>query len=164
MLKEFPKDFVTLYTDATLSSDGHHAYAFWAKAEWGTIRLAKMCPDEIVGIGQAELYAICQGMYKVLSMWKSHNIKGFYVRSDSKHALNRIQFPDNKKTSKGKDIPAVELRLMAAFKNMRGELQMNIKHVKGHTGRSNVKAYLNDWCDKQSRAVIKEHRKISSNK
>lgn len=118
MAKEFPKDFVTLYTDATLSSDGHHAYAFWAKAEWGTLRLAKMCPAEISGIGQAELYAICQGMFKALKTWESHNIKGFYIRSDSKHALNRIMFPDNTKTSKGKAIPDVELRLMSAYKKM----------------------------------------------
>lgn len=164
MAKEFPKDFVTLYTDATLSSDGHHAYAFWAKAEWGTIRLAKMCPAEISGIGQAELYAICQGMYKALSMWKSYNIKGFYVRSDSKHALNRIKFPDNTKTSKGKAIPDVEMRLMAAFKKMSEGLTIDPKHVKGHTGRTNVKSYLNNWCDEQSRVVIRNHRKISENK
>lgn len=163
MKKEFPKNFVTIYTDATLSGDGHHAYAFWAKAEWGTLQLAKMCPDEISGIGQAELYAICQGMWKALTKWKEYGIVGFYIRSDSKHALSRIENPDRTITSKHSPIPEVERRLMLAFKKMRDEnnLTMNLRHVKGHGSGRDIRSYLNNWCDKKSREAISKHRTLS---
>lgn len=160
--KELPPNFVTVYTDASASTDGHHSYSFWARAEWDKMNLSKMCPPEISGINQAEMYAICQGIHFVLKHWNiKYGVKGFYIRSDSQHALNRLGNPYKETNSKGKPIPETELRLKRAFDKMVADysLTIDMKHVRAHTGRKNVKAYLNDWCDKQSRKAIKQHRK-----
>lgn len=166
--KEYPPNFVTVYTDASVSPDGHHSFAFWAKSDWGTIKQAKICPPEISGIGQAEIYAICQGMHKAIQRWHdAYSIKGFYICSDSKHALFRLEKPYKERNSKNKPIPEVELRLKRAFDKMVSDNQftMDMRHVPAHTGMTHkVRGYLNDWCDQNAKAAIRQHRRELSNR
>ena len=155
--KEFPKNWITLYTDATFPSNKIASYAFYAKSDYFTLKKSKLCPTEIDNINDAELYAIAQGIYSSLNKWK--DTVGFYIRTDSMSAIYRLQHLDRTTTSKGNDLSDVTIRLQKSLKKLTGNLTLDIKHIKAHTGRKTIQAYLNNHCDKQSRIPIKHFNK-----
>lgn len=159
--KEYPRNWVTLYTDASWHpSDGLTSWAFWARHDGGRITSYGMCPDEIEDINQGEMYAIAQGMYRVLQ--KLEGIEGFYITTDSLAAKGYFENPDlgtDRDSAKDTRNP-ITLRLKKAFDDIvdRHELEIDLRHVKAHTGRDNTRSWLNDWCDKAASKAIREHR------
>lgn len=158
--KKYKPNFVTLYTDASRTPDGLMAWAFWARHDNGRIKLAGMCPSELETICQAEMYAICQGMYKVLK--QLDKVEGFYVTTDSMGALNTLKRKYSDKTGTGKERREETKRLKRAYDKIVEEhrLEINFRHIKAHQGNlENTRVWLNNWCDKILKGVIKEHRK-----
>lgn len=154
---KYKEKFVTLYTDACRKEDGLMAYAFWARHDDGRIRNAAMCPPDLETICQGEMYAICQGMYKVLK--NLPDTKGFYVTSDSMGAINTLKNTYRETTAKGKERREHTKRLKLAFDKMveKHGLEVDFRHIKAHTGRTaNTRVWLNDWCDKILNTVIKK--------
>ena len=162
-------DFVTLYSDATFrdSYRGHPirddrrkaAYAFWLRSDGGKHTEYKVCPVDIINSNQAEIYAICQGIYIGMKRWPE--TKGFYITSDSQNALSRLERPLLLVNSKGKPIHDVELRLKKKFDSMVKEYGIKVifRWVRGHSGGVSTPSWLNKWCDSMGRKAIKEHDK-----
>ena len=158
--KTFKQDYVTLYTDASWIED-HGSWAFWAKADSGRLTQTGMLPKEINGSFQGEIYAICQGMHKVLKRWPA--TKGFYICSDSKAAMGFLSNPKKEKSRSGKIYSDVEQRLKTAFDKMVVDKEILMRHVKGHkSGKKSIRFWLNNWCDKQARKTRKEHKKTEN--
>jgi len=161
--KTYKKNWVTLYTDASRHEDGLMAWAFWARHDSGRVKTAGICPDDLCNIHnnieQGEMYAICQGMHKVLK--KLDGIEGFYITSDSMGAINVLKGETVETSPKGKARKEETIRLKIAFDKMVKDhgLEVDFRHIKGHTGKThNTRYWLNDWCDKILKQVMREHR------
>lgn len=145
--------WVTIYTDASLRSYKEvrfTAYGYWIRCDHGRITRARMCSKEIVTVDQAEMYAIYQAVGAAFVCYKE-GATIICVNSDSMNAI---------KGFRGFRVlrDPVEIRLKQAFDKVRSqkpEVKIIYRHVKAHTGteRSNIKAYLNDWCDKQCKKL-----------
>lgn len=156
--KEHKKNWVTLYTDASRHEDGFMAWSFWARHDNGRIKMAGMCPAELTNICHGEMYAICQGMHKVLNTLD--DVEGFYITSDSMGAIRILGGKCVEATKKGKLRNPETVRLKIAFDKMVNErkLSTDLRHIKGHTGRKDARHWLNAWCDSVLKQVIADHR------
>jgi len=165
--KQYKKNYVTLYTDASWQTD-HGSWAFWAKSDHGRLTLSGMLPKDITDIFQGEIYAMCQGMHRALKRWP--NTKGFYINCDNKDAMRFLEDPYMEKRPSGKAYHEVALRLKKSFDKMVFEnpedeifqvkkIDISFRHVKGHKNPKNsIRYWLNNWCDKEARKVRVEHK------
>ena len=111
--------------------------------------ISGQCPAEVDDNNLAELYAICQGMWKGLAKWP--NTKGFYIRSDSQAALNVLRNGGNGKKE-------VTTRLYNAYRKMVDDnnLEINLKWVKSHRNpNSSTKSWINNKVDSLATAARK---------
>jgi hypothetical protein len=167
--KEYKKDYVTVYTDASWNVD-HGSWAFWVKSDHGRLVLSGVLPKEIENIFQGEVYTICQAVYKALKQWPT--TKGFYIRSDNRDAMSFLKDKYVEKRRSGKPHHEVSLRLKRSFDKMvldpqdnkKHILELFFKHVKGHQNPNrSVQFWLNNWCDKEARKVrLKHNPKVKS--
>jgi ribonuclease HI len=167
--KVYRKGFVTLYADATFrdscrglpltEKQRRAAYAFWLRSDDGRLTEYKVCPAEVCDINQAEIYAICQGMFMAMKKWP--DTKGFYITSDSRHALRRLEKAPATLTKKGKPVHDVEQRLKKKFDSMVAEYKVELifRWVRGHGGGHSTPSWLNEWCDSAGRKAFREHDK-----
>lgn len=139
--KDFPKDYVTIYSDAGFK-DGKGTWAVWCRADHGRLVLHGKCPDEIVSITAAEAYAISIGVKNALHKWPQ--TKGFYIKTDSKDAIKALV--NSKFGVKHKELME---RLKIAFdKLVEGrELKLKFSWVKGHQKNQTMQAWLNNKVD-----------------
>lgn len=159
--REFPRGFVTLYTDAAMK-DNHLTWAFWGRADVGRLVQHGTCPPEITTIGQAEAYAIAQGMHRCLNKWPG--TKGFTVKTDSQDAKGILT---TEKTFSKKEDPIkqaaqeVSNRLHKAFQKMVADknLDVTVKWVKGHRTDKSMSTWLNNRVDQLTREARKNKPK-----
>lgn len=137
---------VTIYTDASRIPDTEAtAYAFWIRSDTHRITRARICPASVDGVCEAELYAIYQAVGCVLKWHEA--VDCYIINSDSKEALYRLE------RHKGKT--EVQTRLVKATLGLIGESRVILRHVKAHTGRNDVRSWLNRWCDQQAKQIAR---------
>lgn len=148
-----PKNWVTLYTDAS-HKDRLCSYAFVARAEWGWHRMARVCPPEVAGVDDAEMYAMFQGVHHCMRHWHDRGIQGFYIRTDSLNGMNIFL-----KNSSPKSDP--QERILHAFWDLvrqKHKLHVNFKHVRGHNkDQHRIRRYMNDMVDQMAGEIRRLH-------
>lgn len=138
---------VTVYTDASLWNDTG-AWAYWAKSSMGTIRKAGVIPFPPKNSDIAEMYAIAKAVVGAYQEW-GENVKVIFINTDSLHCCRAMwpfykNYPD-------KEHQQLADRMMQ-WCDGHG-LTIRAKHVKAHTDNTDVRSYLNDWCDQNAKAA-----------
>jgi len=136
--------FITLYTDASMRDGVTTTVAWRGKCNLGTVEGAVQIMSH--DIHHAEMSAMLYGIRDALARWP--DLVGVFVNSDN---LNCVQafwtFRDFKTPG-----PAVGVK-----KDIEQALAgrwIRTKHVKGHSGRGNIRSYMNWSVDRMTRKAV----------
>lgn len=139
--------FVTAYTDASFHQRG--GWAVWLRSERGRIVRQGKCPDTITDSFAAELWAIKQALEISVAEWPEGEV--VLINTDCLAAIDGLQ-PGAPNFGREELVDIQEAIESFVFANY---LTLRFKHVKAHTGQSDVRSYINRAVDQKSRRARK---------
>lgn len=140
--------FITLYTDASVRPKEFKTQVAWSgRCAQGTIN-GKKEVSYTNDTGLAELIAIREAIkYSVV---KFPELEGIFINADNIEAVSCFWTFKNKK-------PRLELtEVIMSINALLAGRWIRAKHVKAHTGKDDVRSYMNRLVDKKTREKIKK--------
>ncbi len=139
---------VTIYTDASIKKNGKATYAFRAKSLYGTLTGKGLITDDIGrSTNRAEHFAIRTAIKKVMTTWTDSTV--YFINTDSLRCCETYwNLGGIKKGGRSKDIIKEAKKVVKYFKEK--NLEIRLKHIKAHTGKSDTRSWLNNWCDQNT--------------
>lgn len=143
---------VTITTDISLNQQRHKAaYAFWISTELGPIKKSGMLKGKHTSVPLAELMCIANAVHFFVKT--GLKTKKLIINTDSQGGQTLLI--KNGKEGRNKRVDVIA-RLINETVLGKYE-QVVFRHVKAHNGTRNKRSYVNDWCDRESRRVLKKH-------
>lgn len=138
--------FITLYTDASVRPVEFKTQVAWSgRCAQGTITGKKEVPYTN-DTGLAELIAMREAIK--FSIVKYPDLEGVFVNADNIEAVSSFWTFRNKK-------PRLELfEVITSINALLAGRWIRTKHVKAHTGKKDVRSYMNRLVDKKTREKI----------
>ena len=153
---------VTLSTDASFHNKlKYGAYAFWAVCNEFKITKSGIFKNKCINSDDAEAKCIINALKIVLL---AHNdITKVIVNTDS---LNAIALLKNNRVHMKKYM-GNNMKMWSHIRNAynkvlrenKNKAVIEFRHVKAHTGITDKRSYVNDWCDSKAKEQL---RKVSS--
>lgn len=143
----------TIYTDASLK-DGDVGVAYWCRSNAGRFNGKVRVPkDYNLNIQEAEAFAVLCALREVNRYWPW--VSRFYLNTDNKTVVDAINARTKRDrdhinfygNSKGEWFDKI---LEAIRKHLRGR-DYEARYVRAHTGRKDIRSWLNDWADQAAR-------------
>lgn len=146
-------NYITIASDASCGKE-RTGFAYYIRDDDGTEQHAWYV-DEVMPSHEAETIAMQGAITALLGRNIKENTKVIYY-CDNTTVLRMI---DNSFTKSGKKYKHITEQLQKDLEYMTVET----RHVKGHTSKQYTKGaekryYLNDWCDKNARAMMRHKR------
>ena len=128
--------WVTLYCDASYSMEHGGAWSIWLRSDKGRIVRSGKCPPEVTDATAAELYAALRGIEIARDEMGAEAVQ---VNSDCSAVVS----------SMGKGYRWLGRKNLRQLQDriLRTGVKLRPKHVKAHTGKDDVRSYLNRRCD-----------------
>ena len=150
--------WVTIYSDASYNQRTKlSTYAYYIRSNKGVIKNNGPCPKEVKNITDAETYAAIMALGKAIN--SIDEIDAICINTDCKYVISRLRDEDTL-VSKNPFIKDLILRAKGYLEKENVSLKM--RHVKAHTGGSDVRSWCNEICDKGAKKAmgkaIKKHR------
>lgn len=139
---------VTAYTDASFSTKG--GWAIWLRSGLGRIVRHGDCPDTVTDSFMAEMFAIKMALQVIVKEWPGGEV--VLVNTDCLAAIDGLT--PGAPNFRNAGLLALQEEIESfVFSNY---LTMRFKHVKGHTGRDDIRSWLNRRVDQLSREARKQ--------
>lgn len=145
------KEWVTVYTDASVLSSTEASCAIWFKSN--NIREQFTWKSQYKGwnIFDAEMFSILVALDFVDSLHREGlvTVEGVVIKNDNKHVVesfwptNRNRRKQNWGNLKKKD----RILLFKKIISYEERFQIRTMWIKGHQRNGSVQAWLNNWCD-----------------
>jgi hypothetical protein len=153
---------VTVNTDASYCHTHKvGSFACWIKCEMGKITKAGPIKDPKNSF-DCEIKAIANALYILKNSWfNTGSIHFIYINTDCIAVKGHIGL--RKYSVEGKFI-AETIRdvINPDYLNI-GKEYYSIRHVKAHTGASDPRSYVNEWCDSQAKIILNIQRQKNGN-
>jgi ribonuclease HI len=148
---------VTINTDASYNSKLKiGAFSFWMVSNNGRLFGAGQLKGEIKHSSEAEFKSILNAMHflKDKSGWTG--IDKIIINTDSQQALDMIN---------GKKTHAWAVVLKKSFNELRKQMKCDVeaRKVKAHSGLDEKRKWVNNWCDKAAKKIIRSNIKKPTN-
>lgn len=150
---------VTITTDISVSPDFKYAsYAFWISTERGHIKKSGLIKKASVNTTLMEIKCITNATWY---LFNKTNIRPetLIINTDSLGVVEIMSRKLKPFSLKPIRVIARELKTILDLNKQ----QYKFKHVKAHVKVSSARSYVNNWCDKEAKRVIKEFLKAKSN-
>lgn len=142
---------ITISTDISLNQQHHvAAYAFWISTEHGPIKRSGMLKGAIQSVPLAELMCIANAVHFFVKT--GIHTDRLIINTDS--AGGRTLLIKNGKQGRRKKVDVVARLVNETVLGKYDEVVF--RHVKAHNGTKDKRSYVNDWCDKESRRILRE--------
>jgi ribonuclease HI len=137
--------FITLYTDASFSPSRRRARIAWrGKCHAGVIEGAVEIDSH--DINHAEMSAIKHAIVAAIERYP--DLDGFFVNADNLSCVKAFWTFSKNKCPR----PAVEV--FSEINTLIGDRWIRAKHVKAHTGRKDIRSYMNRSVDTMTRKGV----------
>jgi ribonuclease HI len=146
---------VTINTDASFNSQHKiGAYAFWIVCDEGKIMKSGVL-KEALNPTDAELRCICNALYCLLKS-DFKNVRKIIINSDALYAFCRVG--KNSNEVPGRKCSSILRQLKEKYyKPSDYHKQIHeFRHVKAHSGTESKRKWVNDWCDKAAKRMMRE--------
>jgi len=155
---------ITLFTDAShCHKTKIGAYAIWAKANGNTLRHSGVFKQKSADSADAELKAVINGVFVVLSVMQPAAGSRIIAQSDCLLAIRLLENPKppKKKATRDKVSSIItEFRKRVAASGV----SVEFRHVTGHKGNVTTRNAVNTWCDNECRRLMRAARTEATNK
>lgn len=138
------KKYLTINTDASLK-DGIASCAIWIKGDSYTKKHTSIMKGSFVDSNAAELAAITNGLF-LASRDKIDDVDRIVINTDSSAAIRIL--------SNGTDKDKYKVfydKFYEIFEEV--GIEVKFKKVKGHTRGKDSRHWVNNWCDRNARAI-----------
>lgn len=143
---------VTITTDISLNQQRKKAaYAFWISTELGAIKRSGMLKGKHSNVPLAELMCIANAVHFFIKT--GLKTKRLIINTDNQGG--QVLLIKNGKEGRNKQVDVVA-RLINETVNGKYE-EVVFRHVKAHKGTRDKRSYVNDWCDRESRSVLRNY-------
>lgn len=139
--------FITAYTDASFHKQG--GWAVWLRSERGRVIRQGVCPAQVRDSFAAELWAIKQALEFAVAEWPDSDV--VLVNTDSLAAVDALE--NDGAWSQREEVAQIQEAIWSFV--FRKYLTLRFKHVKAHTGQSDVRSYINRAVDQKAKAARK---------
>jgi hypothetical protein len=143
---------LTINTDAGfLPIDKVGAWAFWAVTDGMVLKGSGVFKEHCKNPTDAEIKAMCNAVFCVLS-------QSFDFSKIQLIVFNR----DNINATSGANGSPSQRKLTALIKKLKQKCndkiypKVHFRHVKAHLHTDTPRHYVNDWCDKECKARLRE--------
>jgi hypothetical protein len=151
---------VTGYTFTINTDASHHpqtkvsAWACWIKSSHYLIKASGLFPEPVANSSIAEIMAVEQALILLDNLIhdqpflssRTERIK-LIINTDSMWTIQALN--NNVKRSK-------HLRIARKIRALTYCYDIETRHVKAHTTRSDARSWVNDWCDKASKSLVRQ--------
>lgn len=143
----------TINTDASLYRDhgGVAAWACWIKSKHYTIKSSGLLPHGIPNSSVAELLAVEQALLLLDNLIsESEFLQGqkilLYFNTDSKFTVQALTGDIRRQTHRV---------IIDRVRSLTSHYVIRPRHVKGHTKGHEPREWVNNWCDRQAKAIAR---------
>lgn len=142
---------VTINTDASCYMKVG-TYAFWAICDEGRFTGQGVLKGEIIGSTYAEMKAIGNAIFAVTNIWETKKpIKRILINSDCLPAIHLLSNRNTGSKAKIKKLRNEVLKIMDST-----DIKFIFRHVKAHTNGETRRRYVNNWCDKTAKSLLRK--------
>lgn len=141
---------VTITTDISLIGK-YCSYAFWISTDYGPIKRSGMLRKRTKNSSLAELMCIANAVHFFVK--SGIKTKRLIINTDSKSSIVYV---------KAKSLQRMRDQDMAKVAGLINEMlfgnydEITFRHVKAHKGTKSKRSFVNDWCDREAKRVLKE--------
>jgi ribonuclease HI len=152
---------VTINTDASFNDQYKiGAYAYWIVSDGCRIKYAGMLKECTRSV-EAELKAIANGLYRLTKSRRVNEIHGIIINTDCTNAIEAIKgeriLKDKGCTDAIEYIHTYQRILKEANQIDKPTYSyIDYRHVKAHSKIKDSRSFVNDWCDRQARRLVKQ--------
>lgn len=137
----------TINTDASFDpATGTAAWAFWIRSKDHLIKDSGLFPRKVDNSSVAELLALEKALRRVDREVFTRRTVKLYINTDSKWVIDALQ---------GKVKNSKQLMLIKAVLHSTQGYELELRHVKAHTHTNTARHWVNDWCDKQAKKILR---------
>ena len=144
---------VTINTDASFNPDFKvGAYAFWIVCNEGKIMQSGAFKSEVKNPTEAEIKCIVNALN---ALFKSEfkGVTKVIINTDCLH-FHTYQEKRKKAGDESKEFAKVCQKLITKYSLKRGWI--DVRHVKAHSGTDQARKWVNDWCDKAAKIMMRK--------
>lgn len=144
---------LTVFADASFDHrSGIAAFAGWFRAAGNVHKISKVSERRFRSSNEAELVALCATVLVALRRQRSFGAGDFVVaKSDCTYAVEHL------KSSTGGTTETERRMVARVHDTLKAHgLRIYVRHVKGHTTLTEPRFYVNRWCDKEARRLMRE--------
>lgn len=141
-------------TCLTINTDASHCgqtlaggYAFWAVCDKFVYKKGDILKDTSKNSTEAETKAIANALSLILKRDDLPKLNFIIINTDSKNSITNI---NGRKNPIAKTAAEYLDRLVVATSAQNIEL----RHVKAHTGAKNARSKVNEWCDREAKKFM----------
>lgn len=152
---------VTINTDASFNDQYKvGAYAYWIVSDAYRIKYAGMLKECGRSV-EAELKAIANALFRLTKSNNANNVNLIIVNTDCTNAIEAIQ-GERKLKDKGcidtiEHIHTYQRMLIEANGIDKPTYSyIDYRHVKAHSKEKDKRSFVNNWCDRQARRLVKQ--------
>lgn len=131
------------------------AYAFWIKSNSFTLKKVGWFNDKCNDPTECEAKCIINAIHTLLSTCSSRNVTRILVNTDSLNFMH-VMKNDVKKIKKYKlgYLKKYQAQILRMLDNYKKGLDIEFRHVRAHTEKSDARSYVNEWCDEQAKLQL----------
>lgn len=157
MIAKQPPYSFTINTDASHSTShgGVGAWACWIKSTHYLIKDGGLLEGPVVNSSVAELMAVEQALLlldnlidsqEFLRHYRNSGNIIVYLNTDSVWAIHAI---------KGIVKRSKHLEIAHRVKSLADPFEIQARHVKGHSKNPDSRSWVNNWCDRKARGLVR---------
>lgn len=150
----------TINTDASFDPNtGAASFAFWIKSTHFVMKGARLINEHVTNSSVAELLGVEAALHYLHDLvaeqqflsdqLKTNGIK-VYFNTDSMFVLDVM----NGRIKSKRNAAVIE-----RFRPLLEDYNCEFRHVKAHTRKDTARHWVNDWCDKEAKMLMKKRRK-----
>lgn len=156
--------FFTINTDAS-----HHnfhkvsAWAYWIRSDHYLVKQSGYLEEPVPNSSVAEILTIEKALKRIHKMIKKepflkhHRQNGrirLVINTDSMWCIQALN--GNVKRSR-------HLKYVRRVKKFTQGFEIDMRHVRSHTGKDDARSWVNDWCDAQAKRLVRKRVKEIQN-
>lgn len=135
--------WITVFADASFR-DGCAGYAFFVRDEKRIVKRAYTyvpapCPSSVT----AELTAMVHALAYAITLFEHSPGDRISAQTDCTYVIDRFELEDRDVTR----------NLMHDIRSL--GISVHWKHIKAHTGASDRRSYVNRWCDRAAKTMMR---------
>lgn len=151
---------MTGYTFTVNTDASHHpqtktsAWACWIKSQHYLIKESGLFPEPVANSSVAELMAIEQALLlldnlihtEVFLSTREERIR-LFINTDSQWTIHALT---------GQIKRSKHLAVARRIRALTERYDIEVRHVKAHTKGSDARSWVNNWCDRASRKLVRQ--------